>query len=417
MKEIARIIIVATATFSTFYCGAQNMNQPYSVYGIGDIDRNVYNRYSGMGGATLSLKSSAYTVDDNPASTIGLDRSFLVVNIATAARFSGYHGSPINAENSTNQDFWIKRIGVGIKVNARWASNIGISPLSSVNYKYTGSKAVEGSSQVYTTLYQGDGGLNNFYWNNSFAITPHIAVGVKTTFITGSINQTETLYDPGLQTTISSLQQDYVRKFRFEYGVLYNSALSKKWDLAMGARYAGKSDINADRSLTVTQDGSVIVNDRFIKYQRFGLPASYGAGVSFVRDKKTTFALDYNYEQWDNLKIAGQEWRYGNSQRIAGGVEFSRLVNFRNRSSDRRFYQVGGFYDNAPLQVAGKTVNGYGITAGMGGRMGKTLLYSLSAEGGVRGTRQANLIRENYFQLVFTVSYRDFLFSRGRKYD
>ncbi len=396
---------------------AQNMNDPYSVYGMGTIDQHAYNKYAGISGATLSLKSSNYLVDDNPASAIGLNRSVLVVNVSTAARFSGYHGAAINADNSTNQDFWIKKIGVGIKINGWWASNIGISSLTNVNYKYTGTKTVEGSSQLYATLYEGDGGLNNYYWNNSFAIGKHFSVGVKTTFVTGSVNQTETLYDPSLETAIVSLQQDYVRKFRFDYGALFNHSISKKWDISLGGRYAAKAPFKADRSLTVSQDGTVIVNDRFVKYQQYGLPASYGAGLSLVHNDKTTFALDYNAEQWNDLGLKGQGWRYKNSQRIAGGVEFAKSVNLRDRTSARRFYQVGAFYDNSPLEVDSRTINSYGFTAGMGGKLGKTMLYSFSAEAGVRGTRQVNLIRENYFQLVFSISYGDFLFSKGRKYE
>jgi hypothetical protein len=45
------------------------------------------------------------------------------------------------------------------------------------------------------------------------------------------------------------------------------------------------------------------------------------------------------------------------------------------------------------------------------------LLYTIGAEVGKRGTEQANLIKENYFQLSLTLSFRDFLFSKGRKYD
>jgi hypothetical protein len=45
------------------------------------------------------------------------------------------------------------------------------------------------------------------------------------------------------------------------------------------------------------------------------------------------------------------------------------------------------------------------------------LLYALSIEGGKRGTTAAGLIRENFFQLTISLTYRDFLFSKGKKYE
>jgi len=58
----------------------------------------------------------------------------------------------------------------------------------------------------------------------------------------------------------------------------------------------------------------------------------------------------------------------------------------------------------------------FGFTAGYGGILGGNLLYSLGAEVGTRGTTSGGLIKENYFQISFTINYRDFLYSKGRKF-
>jgi len=55
---------------------SQNMNSPYSIYGIGDMDFRPYNRTSGMGGTGMAIRSSYYLVDNNPAAIAGLTRSF-----------------------------------------------------------------------------------------------------------------------------------------------------------------------------------------------------------------------------------------------------------------------------------------------------------------------------------------------------
>src|SRR6266496_3135756 len=136
---------------------SQNMNSPYSVYGIGDIDFRSYNRTSGMGNTGLALSSSFYLIDNNPAAITGLTRSFYLVNVSAVGKSVQYSGEPINTGNSSNKDFWIKRFGLAVKLNKIWASAIGISQFSNINYKFIGNKTVEGSTAAYTTDYSGDG--------------------------------------------------------------------------------------------------------------------------------------------------------------------------------------------------------------------------------------------------------------------
>lgn len=396
---------------------AQQMNSPYSIYGIGDIDHRVYGRSTGMGGTSLALRSSNYIINNNPASLSGLDRSVLVINATGTGRSSTYQGDPIDLENNKNQDFWVKGISIGVKLNNIWASNIGFSQFSNVNYKFTGSQFVEGSTTTYATAYEGDGGINEYYWANSFAAGRHFTAGVRASWLSGSVNQTETVYNDILQTTISTKQQDYFTNSRFQFGGLYTASLGKKkkWDIALGGKYIPSVRLGADRTLTVIQDGVEIISDQYVKEDRFWLPTTYAAGLAFVHNKKTKLAVDYTYEDWNSLGVKGNGWRFVNSQKLSAGAEFSNIVKKFNRPAEERFFQLGGFINNSHLQVRNNRITEYGISAGMGG--GSRLLYSISAEYGVRGTTDMKLIKENYFQFTLTLSYREFLFSKGRKYN
>ena len=67
----------------SFAAKAQNMNMPYSIYGLGEIDRKPYDRTQGMGGTGLALQSPFYVLQGNPAATSALIRSFYQIDIAT----------------------------------------------------------------------------------------------------------------------------------------------------------------------------------------------------------------------------------------------------------------------------------------------------------------------------------------------
>jgi hypothetical protein len=218
---------------------------------------------------------------------------------------------------------------------------------------------------------------------------------------------------------IATKQQDYFNNFRFQYGALYSTSVGKKkkWDLALGARYGMKTRLAADRSVTISQDDNVISTDEYIKRDRFWLPGTYAAGIALTKNKKTTYAVDYTYEDWASLKIKGSGWSMINSHKLSGGVQFSKQAFTRNGPVEKNFYQLGSFINSSSLRVRGNPIREYGFTAGIGGWLGNNLLYSLSGEFGVRGTTMDKLIKENYFQFTFTISYRDFLFSKGRRYD
>jgi hypothetical protein len=411
-----RTILLVNAITVTVIVFSQNTNNPYSVYGIGDIDNTVYNRTSGMGGTGLALKSSVFLIDNNPASLTGLSKSFYIATLGATGRTNSFSGTPITADNNKNKDFWIKRFALAVKINKFWASGFGFNQFSNVNYSLVGNRFVEGSADAYSVAYQGDGGLNEYYWTNAVSLGKHFSLGLRSSFIAGGINQNETLTEASLTATISTKQQDYYRNFRFQAGALYETAITKKWNLSLGGRFSPKTGLLYDRTLTVTENGASVESNKYISGGTFYLPTSYGGGIALKKDYKTTFAADYTYEDWSSLHIRDQGWQLISSQRISAGAEFSNYKNTRAGVVEKRFYQVGAYYNNSYLQVRNTPINDWGITVGMGGSLDNTFLYSLSLQGGVKGTTTQNLIRQTFFGFTLGLSYRSFLFSKGKIY-
>jgi hypothetical protein len=412
-----KIVCVAAMQVIGLAAYCQNMNNPYSVYGVGDIDNKVYNRTSGMAGTGLALKSSAYLIDNNPAGLSGMTRSFYLAHIAVTGRSSSYSGDPIDASNSKNKDMWIKRFAFAVKVNKFWASSIGFGQFSNVNYKFTGTKFIEGGNSVYQTQLEGEGGLNDYYWTNSISIGKHLSIGIKSSVIAGAINQSEILSDAVLQSVITTKQQDYIGDLRFQGGMIYETKLSKAWDLSLGARYAPKTKFTSQRTLTVTENSTELVEDRYFKSDRFYLPHTIGGGIALKHNNKTTFAADYTYEDWSSLDVKKRGWQLISSHRTSVGVEFARFKSYQGFQAEHRFFQTGLFFEHSYLQIRNTPIQQYGLTAGMGGVLGNNLLYSFSLEAGSKGTRKASLIKESYVGFTLNLSYRDFLFSKGRKYE
>jgi hypothetical protein len=198
---------------------------------------------------------------------------------------------------------------------------------------------------------------------------------------------------------------------------LYETVLSKKWGLSIGGRYVPKTTFAAERTMSVTENGETVAEDTYMKEGRFHLPTTIGVGIALKHNRKTTLAVDYTYEDWSSLKIRERSWQMISSHKVSAGIEFPKTKAVGDQLLEYRFFQLGGFFHSSYLQVRNQPIREYGFTAGMGGRIGRGLLYSLSAEAGIRGTTKAGLIRETYAGLTFSFSYMDLLLSKGRKYD
>lgn len=413
-----RLAFLIVSGFASSVALCQNMNSPYSIYGIGDIDHRVYNRTSGMAGTGMATKASFDLVNNNPAAIAGLPRSFLLLSAAAVGKTVQYAGTGVDASNRNNRDLWIKGITLGIKINKFWASSIGFKQFSNVNYNFTGTKGVVGDNDTYSAQYTGDGGLNDYYWTNAVSLGKHFSVGVKSSIIAGGINQTETIVNTVSSSTIQTKQLDYYGDPRFEYGAIYSTPINKNWGLSLGGKFINKTKLNSERTLNVMENSTVLVNDEFIENNHFFLPKTYSAGITLVHKNRTTFAADYTFENWSPLNIFGNGWSLVNSNKVSAGVEIAKNVQMFGQTVQKSYLQFGGFYTNSYLDVNNTLVNEFGITAGMGGAISKNLLYSVSAEGGKRGTTVNGLIREGFFQLTFALTYRDILISQKRgKYD
>lgn len=417
MQQRISTILSAAALLAFGSTKAQNMNTPYSIYGLGDIDHHVYNRTSGMGGAGLGRLSSYYIIDNNPAGLTGLSRSFYLIDAAATGKTVRYKGTSIDADNSNNKDFWVKRLALAVKINGFWASSIGFGQFSNVNYAYAGTKAIEGSTQQYTTAQTGDGGLNEYYWTNAVSLNKHLSLGLRSSIIAGAINRYETIADAGLDQTVTTKVQDYYGSARFQAGAIYNHDLGKKWNISLGGRYSPRVKMIAERTLSVSEGSTSLLNSEFVGNGRFDLPRSWGTGLVLKRNNRISYALDYTYDDWSGVGIRKQGWQMVSSHKLAGGVEFAKHAVVGNMLLEKRYFQVGGFVGKSPLQINNQEITEFGVTAGIGGTAGRNLIYTLALEAGKRGTTQKNLIRENYAQITISLSYRDFFLSKGRKYD
>jgi hypothetical protein len=80
-------------------------------------------------------------------------------------------------------------------------------------------------------------------------------------------------------------------------------------------------------------------------------------------------------------------------------------------------YRAGFRYENTGLVIQGQTIKDYALSAGFGLPLGGTFSnLNMGVEYGRKGTTKANLVQENYTNVVMSLSLNDKWFVK-RKYD
>lgn len=415
-------------TLASVSASAQNNASPYSIVGIGDIEKSSFDRTSGMGHAGVALSSDAtnrFLYHVNPASYSSMQDKFF--NFEASARYKGvsYAGTPIgNASASQSSDLQFKKLVVAIKIKPRWGAAIGLLPFSTTNYSFYSNKTIIGSTIVVPTYNEGTGSTNQFFIANSYKINKHLSVGLHTAYIFGQINQTETLLNSISDSTLSTERNILLGNFFFKGGLQFQTKINKNIQLLAGATGSLKTPLKSNSQLKVTDGTTALLSDNHYKDTYFNLPVTYTGGIAARIKDKYTIAADYNFQSWDGANPNAYNYKLVNSGRYSLGFEYSKKIIYgkdysgNNLTAEKYFLQTGLFYSDSYLKVYGKQITEYGLTFGAGFNTVKSNLgLQLGLEIGRRGTKDLGLVQETYTQVNVTFVYRDFWRVKLKRYN
>jgi hypothetical protein len=395
----------------------QTNNQPYSIHAIGDITDNIINRTSGMASTGLAYRNNRYIITNNPASLSAMDNQFFAGEIGVNGQYIDYTGNGVSATNHQSSDITFKRFSLGTKIFRHWGSAVGLVPYSEENYEYSGTEEIGGSSAVIPTYNQGYGGINKVFWANGYEFLNHFSIGLTTSYLFGSINNKNIILGQAASIYLSSNNNTFFDHLYLDYGIQYYGSINAHWDFTIGAVYANQTNLRAETNTNVINLDSNVLRTK-TSVGTYTLPSSYGFGFSLTRNKKYTLVGDYKFQNWSSLRSTTGDFFYENSQRASLGLEISNKKVAYNTLYETSFFQAGFYYNRTYLIVNGTPINDIGGSIGIGVNSKRSVLSLLVVlQYGIKGTTQNNLLRENYGNLSFIFSMRDFWYTHGRKFD
>ncbi|MEL7123224.1 MAG: hypothetical protein AAFO07_27495, partial [Bacteroidota bacterium] len=184
MRSKLFLLMLTLPTF--LFCQTQS-NSFYSAYGIGVPVNTHFGLVEGLSGTGIGLRLPFSINTKNPAAlnsvqepftsilSTGFDMEFIQVRDESESGFTGGGGL-------THLDLWLK-------LNSKWAINLGISPFSEVNYSIIAERFFEPEGRDYLVLYEGDGGITQFRLDQSYEILKNLNLGLSGFVYFGSITK------------------------------------------------------------------------------------------------------------------------------------------------------------------------------------------------------------------------------------
>lgn len=415
---IMRLWLTISFSFTLIEAGfAQTNNAPYSIHAIGNITDNIINRTSGLASTGLAYRNNRNIISNNPAALSALDNSFFIGEIGINGKYVDYSGTPVSETNHTSTDITFKRFSIGTKITRHWGSAVGLVPYSEENYEYSGYRAIGGSGGLLPTYDQGYGGINKVFWANGYELFHHLSLGLTASYLFGSIDNKNIILGQGSSVYLSKDNRTFFNNVYFDYGLHYFGSINKHWDYIIGAVYANQTALNTETTVTVVNLDSNVLRSK-ITVGTYNIPTSYGVGFSLTKDRKYTLVADYKFQNWSSLRTTTGDFFYQNSQRASVGFEVSNKKVAFNTQYETSFFQAGFYYNKTYLIVNGTSINDIGGTVSLGVNSKRSpLSFIVILQYGIKGTTDNNLIRENYANLSFVFSFRDFWYTQGRKFE
>lgn len=425
MQNKSGFLFLLIGCLTTFSAVAQiRIASPYSRFGIGDLADNNNAWNLSMGQTTFAIRSPYHINYGNPASYTAFDSLSFVFE-------AGFNADIVqlssNTQTTTRNYASLGYILFGMPITKWWRTSFGLVPFSDVGYNVISLENYEGVGDV-AMVYRGAGGINKFYWGNGFKLWKSLSIGFNFSYLFGNMERESLVIFPDsvYYANVKVKNNVSMNDIYFNYGIQYHGHLKNDLQLTAGAVVAFESKMNAATDYVAhtffTGVSGIEYPKDTLEYQegykgKIVVPLTFGGGIGLEKTDQWLFSVDYRWANWKKFTAFDLTDSLVNSQQISAGAEFLPDINSYTNYFKRIRYRVGFMYNNTYLKLRGKQLNEFAITVGFGLPLrGVRTAVNISAQVGMRGTTEADLIRETYLRFIVGFSIYERWFIKRKYY-
>lgn len=418
---------VATATLMTLPLAARaqesslNTYSPYTMYGLGNLNRSPVSAFAGMGGASIGFRNGGFdsTAEmklnvSNSAALSAIPRKSFIFDVGMAGtNVYMRQQSSTGLMRTSYNTFNFNNVTIALPLSGKLGFAFSVAPYSEVGYKI----------QTDDTSYLSDLGIVRYYYNGQGDITEakagigwepfkNLSIGAEVNYMWGNIDrkyeaQIVPYTGSGTYNPVKANTNEKVARVFGAFGLQYTPLSKPRTRLTLGATYRMGGKLNSDITDHIPSNN---IYDDVIRLNEFKsatyMPQKIGAGFYFHRPKWAVGA-DYVFEDWGthNEYDAANDVRYVNTNTFKLGAKYTpnrydirgRVASFFNRMTYKAGFRTGDGY----LRFRGMPMNERALTFGLDIPFKATNVSTLSVgvELGERGTMKNGLVKENYLKV------------------
>ncbi len=386
-----------------------NTSSPYTRYGFGGLMDAGFGQSKSMGGISYGLRTNKFTNSGNPASFTAIDTLTFRFEAAASLKFSSYEDA--NGQQ-TAMNGNLEYLAFQFPVEKWLGVSAGLQPYSVVGYdfmtKETQPSTIQGGSLETSYMYQGSGGVTQFYLGAAVNPFPNFSLGASLNFNFGTIKHQSSVsfgektgYSPTIQTN-----EIRVSDFSGLFGAQYTFSLPKNQKVTLGAVFQPQSSVGRSAEQTIITNNIDTVN--ITDNNDFDLPLTVGMGVVYNLSEKLLAGFDYKYQAWSDARYFGEK-PFVDRDKFSLGIEYQ-PNNFSKNYLNRIYYRAGVNYSNSYAKINGEGINEYTVSAGLGlplKRSTNPTVLNFVFEYGNIGTTAHNLIKEQYFKFTLNMTINE----------
>ncbi|MFT4073323.1 MAG: hypothetical protein QM654_15520 [Dysgonamonadaceae bacterium] len=398
IKRASAAIILCLLTAACIH--AQNTYSPNSSLGLGEIANNDYSQTAGMAGVGIGMRNGTSLNTSNPAAIAAIDSVTGIFEASVFGKYSSFNNSSSNSAFAGN----FKKLAIGFRGTKWWSMSIGLKPYSNVGYNVQSESPVEGGTSK-TIYFEGSGGLYTLYATNAIQLGSHFSFGVTSYLIAGSFTNTEN------QNSYRFTTESRLTQFHNKFGLQY-----QKENWVFGVVYGYKQKTGVKNEFTVYNSSSVAESSEKLKNTNQFIPASYGVGASYKKNKFVV-AADYEWVKWKGLQSGVSNVAIGDSHTAKIGLSYTPYRDIYTKHLAKQ-YQLGLSVNKSYIEVKNSTAWNYSVSTGMSIPMRASqtqrALLNVGLEFGSNMKAPSGYITENYVLLSINFSLIETMFMRSK---
>jgi len=417
---IKNFFVVIALLFLTFNYAQEGTYSPYSFYGIGELKFKGTVENQSMGGLSF-YSDSIHANLRNPAALGDIKRTVFTVGLShNSTQFK--NSSVTETQNTASFDY----LSVGFPVTPKLVVNSGLLSYSSVGYNILSENNNNGL--VQRNELTGNGGLNKVFLSLGYKVTENINIGVTGNYAFGKLeNESERVVENVL-LGIRERNNSELSGVDLNFGLSYKLKILEDFTLRTGITFSPETTITSNNSRQIStfhelSPGSEVED---VDLEASGLretdliiPANVSFGVGLGKEYKWFVGTEVQSIKTGNFKnsfMDSPDTEYKDAFIISlGGFYIPNYNSFTNYWSTV-VYRAGIRFEETGLRIKNEEINNFGISFGLGLPVRNFSNINFDFEYGKRGTLNAGLIEENYFNVKLSLSLSDIWFQK-RKYD